>query len=347
MDAKLIADIRLHCQHIARQRLADPGALVAHMGALQAQDHANALWAIGLRTAGADAASVRAAIADRRIVRSWVLRGTLHCVAGADLRWMLALLAERSIAGMAGSHRGLELDDKVFAACRKLIRKALAGKQMTRPALFALLNDAGIATSGQRGIHILWRLAQDGLLCFGDHAGKQPTFALLDDWLPAPGPAYSRDQALAELAKRYVTSHGPATTADFAFWAGIKLSDAKLGLEACAGLERAESAGVRYWMAQGAAAAASGVFLLPGFDEYLLGYKDRGAVLAADHAPRIAPGGNGVFKPMIVSGGQIIGTWQRADGGASVDPFVALKRAETKAVKAAALAVSAFWTGKT
>ncbi|HZV67447.1 MAG TPA: winged helix DNA-binding domain-containing protein [Telluria sp.] len=330
MNAKLIATIRLHCQHIARPRLTDPGALVAQMGAMQAQDHANALWAIGLRTAGADAVSVRAAIADRRIVRSWVLRGTLHCVAGADLRWMLALLGERSIAGMAGRHRGLGLDDKLFAACAKLVVKALAGgKQMTRPALFALLDDAGIATTGQRGIHILWRLAQQGLLCFGDHAGKQPTFALLDDWLPAPGPRYTRDEALAELAHRYATSHGPASAADFAFWAGIKLSDARLGLAAGEGLEQVEADGVRYWMAPGAAeasAAPGGVFLLPGFDEYLLGYKDRGAVLAAEHAPRIAPGGNGVFKPMIVSGGRIVGTWQRAGAGVGTEPFIALKR---------------------
>jgi hypothetical protein len=103
-------------------------------------------------------------------------------------------------------------------------------------------------------------------------------------------------------------------------------------------------------MAQGAveaSAASAGVFLLPGFDEYLLGYKDRGAVLAAEHAPRIAPGGNGVFRPMIVSGGRIVGTWQRTAAGVSTDPFTALKRTDTKAIEAAALAVSAFWSGKT
>lgn len=350
MNIQRLAHLRLNNQQIAASNFDEPGALVAHMGALQAQDHANALWAIGLRTAGATLADVRAAITDRRIVRSWLLRGTLHVVAGADLRWMLALLAERSIAGMATRHRGLELDEKVFAKCRKLFVKALAGgKQLTRGALFTLLGDAGIDTAAQRGIHILWRLAHDGLLCFGDHEGKQPTFALLDEWLPEPGPHYTREEALAQLAARYFGSHGPASVADFAFWAGIKLSDARLGLAACGAVEELKADGVSYWMRQGAAdrlADASGLFLLPGFDEYLLGYKDRGAVLAARHADRITPGGNGVFRPMIVSDGQIVGTWRRDKALVGPEPFTGLKRVERQALKAAAAAYSAFWAEK-
>ena len=241
MDSSDIAAFRLAAQQISVSHCASPAALVAHMGAMQAQDHGNALWGIGLRVPGAGIADVRAAIASHAVVRTWMLRGTLHFVAGADLRWMLALVGARSIAGMAGRHRQLELDETVFAACRKLLAKALQGKTLTRGALFELLEAKGISTQGQRGIHILWRLAHDGLICFAAHEGKQPAFALLDDWLPDPGPALTRDEALATLAQRYFTSHGPATAADFAWWAGLTMADGSR----CAARGRVPAAGLR------------------------------------------------------------------------------------------------------
>lgn len=338
MKASDIARIRLASQQIGATRFDEPGALVAHMGALQAQDHASALWAIGLRVRGASLADVLAAIASRAVVRTWLLRGTLHVVAGADLRSMLALLGPRTIAAMAGRHRQLELDDQVFTACRKLLEKALRGTPLARGVLFALLEANGIATAGQRGIHILWRLSQDGLLCFADHIGKQPAFALLDDWLPQSAPPLARDEALARLAVRYFTSHGPATVADFAYWSGLTLTDARRGLAGAHGLEQRTADGTTWIMAPGAfdqAGDGRGVFLLPGFDEYLLGYKDRGAVLAPEYAERITPGGNGVFKPMIVSNGRIVGTWRRADAALAPEAFTTLSGAEKKALAAA------------
>lgn len=338
LNANDIARIRLASQQIAASRFDDPGALVAHMGAQQAQDHASMLWAIGLRVRGATRASVCEAIAQRRVVRTWMLRGTLHVVAAADVRWMLALLGARNIAGMAGRHRQLELDDKLFATCRKLLAKVLQGSTQTRAALFALLEAKGIATAGQRGIHILWRLSQEGLLCFADHIGKQPAFALLDDWVPADASVLGRDEALAELAGRYFSSHGPATVADFAYWSGLTLTDARRGVAGAPGLER----GGTWIMAPGAAGGSGGVHLLPGFDEYLLGYKERSAVLDAEYAGRITPGGNGVFKPMVVSDGRIIGTWQRGDAGLAPEPFTTFSRAETRALTAAAARYSAF-----
>ena len=159
-------------------------------------------------------------------------------------------------------------------------------------------------------------------------------FLLLDDWLPDPGPALTRDGALATLAQRYFTSHGPATQADFAWWAGLTMADAKRAMEAAA-------IDVKAWPA-GAAAPPGGVYLLPGFDEYLLGYKDRNDVLDPRFAERIVPGGNGVFKPMIVVGGRIAGTWQRSAAGLSPEPFMPLKRADTKALAAAVQRYQAF-----
>lgn len=344
MNSSDIAGARLASQRISAGACDSAAAVVAHMGAMQAQDHGNALWAIGLRVPGAVIGDVRAAIDSHAVVRTWMLRGTLHFVAGADLRWMLALVAPRAIAAQAGRHRQLELDENVFAASGKLLARVLRGATLTRGALFERLEAKGIATAGQRGIHILWRLAQDGLICFAAHEGKQPAFALLEDWLPDAGPRLTGDEALATLAQRYFTSHGPATLADFAWWAGLTLADARRGLAAAAGLEQRTIDGKAYAMAQGAQPHdAGGVYLLPGFDEYLLGYKERGHVLAPQFAGRLVPGGNGVFKPMIVANGQVAGTWQRSDG--ALAPFVSLKRAASPALAAAVQRYRAFCAG--
>jgi hypothetical protein len=203
---------------------------VGGLGAVQAQDYLGALWAIGLRLRAAETA-IEQAIATRSIVRTWSMRGTLHFVAAEDVRWMLGLLAPRSLASSLGRLRALELDQAVFNRSRDLFIAALSGgKQLRREAMLELLASANISPGGQRGIHILGRLAQEGLICFGAREGKQHTFALLEEWVPQAmlrlGPK-SRDEALAELARRYFTGHGPATLPDFVWWSGLTTSEAR------------------------------------------------------------------------------------------------------------------------
>lgn len=327
---------------LAAQLVADPqgtpAGLVARLGAVQAQDYLSSLWAIGLRVAGATEASIEQAVADRQIIRTWPMRGTLHFVAAADVRWMLALLTPRILAGSATRHRQLELDERVFLQSKKRITVALeGGKVVTRDALFKLLEEAGIACANQRGYHILWKHAQEGHLCCGPREGKQPTFVLLEEWVPAAKPL-GREEALAELARRFFTGHGPATLADFVWWSGLKITDARAGLAAVSHeLERIRIGDDEAWMSPQLTAAktASDVFLLPGFDEFLLGYRDRSAVLDPEHAPQIVPGNNGMFLPMLVSGGRIIGTWKRTlkrkSVAVSLSPFVPMKKAEARA----------------
>ena len=184
-----IAHARLVNQHIARPVVDDPAAVVRWMGAVQAQDYLGGLWAIGLRTRGATEASVEAAIARRAFVRTWPMRGTLHFVAAEDVRWMSTLLTPRVISSAAGRHRQLELTEAVFARAARITEKALAGGAVVRRnALYERWNAAGIATGGSRGLHILGQLAMTGLICFGPRDGKQQTFTLLDEWLPAARP---------------------------------------------------------------------------------------------------------------------------------------------------------------
>lgn len=314
MKAAEIAHRRLFSQQIAATGLARPEEIVAHLGAMQAQDYPGGLWAIGLRLPGSTKAEIERAIAARKIVRTWPMRGTLHFVAAPDVRWMLKLLAPRALAATAGRRLGLEIDDAVLAHSRKVLTRALAGGQeLTRAELYDVLARGGIEPTGQRGIHIFRHLSQEGLLCFGLHAEKQPTFVLLEEWLPAT-PERSREEAIAELTRRYFVSHGPAQLADFVWWSGLTTGDARKGLALAGGdLESAVCEGKTYWWGAGAEVSKrkAGTYLLPGFDEYMLGYRDRSAALLLEHNERIVPGGNGMFFSTVVSDGQVIGTWKR------------------------------------
>jgi hypothetical protein len=307
-----IASTRLSSQHIAQADFTSAKEVVAWMGAMQAQDYAGALYSIALRTPHLTREDIAQAIIDRQIVRTWPMRGTLHFLAAEDARWMVRLLAPRAVSAAAGRRKQLELGDDVMAKAQEVIARALeGGKCLTRNELCGRLDQAGIATAGQRGIHILHYLAEMTLLCFGPHEGKQPTFVLMDEWLP-PTPQKSREEALKELAGRYFTSHGPASLRDFAGWGHMTIADARLGIDLAGSMLAAEEVdGIRYWFDPDISPAASATYLLPGFDEYILGYKDRSAVLRPEFSNRIVPGNNGMFLPTLIIYGQVIGTWKR------------------------------------
>jgi hypothetical protein len=339
-----IARSRLANHGIANPTFAQPGDVVTWLGAVQAQDYGGALWAIGQRMTGATELSIEQAIAERAIVRTWPMRGTLHFVAARDVRWLLALLTPRVIAHSAGRYRQLELDEATFARSKEVFARALqGGKQLTRAEMLEGLEQAGIPTAGQRGYHLLGRAAQDGLICFGTRRGKQQTFTLLDEWVPLTG-SLPREEALAELTRRYFTSHGPATVHDLMNWAGLTSAEAETGLAAAGKTLIRETIADRVcWMPCNAPEinhVTPSVHLLPGFDEYLLGYRDRSAVLDPANAQRICPGGNGMFNPTIVIDGIVAGTWRRTLKATAVvietTPFRPLTAAEDEALDAAA-----------
>jgi hypothetical protein len=286
------------------------------MLAMQAQDFAGAKWSVGLRLPGATDADVERAMAQGEIVRSWPMRGTLHLVAPEDLRWMLAVTAPRILARTARIHHALGLTAAQCERAREVAVAALAGAQaLTRKELQAQFARAGISQEGQRGYHLLWYLAQTGTLCFGPTRGKQQTFVLLAEWVAA-APAVAPSAALAEFARRYFHGHGPATVADFAWWASLSLTQARAGVAAAgASLHALTLEGVTYYLSHETASAPElppgTTHALPGFDEYLLGYKDRSAALSPTHKDAVAPGGNGVFRPTLLANGAVVGTWKR------------------------------------
>ncbi|UVI28500.1 winged helix DNA-binding domain-containing protein [Paenibacillus spongiae] len=316
MEVQSIPYRRLFNLRINGGRLESSEQVVKQLGAMQAQDYHQALWAVGLRLQSSTIADVEQAIADRKIVQTWPMRGTIHMVPPEVVRWMLELSASRILAQDKRRQEQLELNQAIMEQAGQIIHDALQGdKQLSRPLLMELLEGEGISTKNQRGYHILWYLAQTGHICQGPREGKQQTFVLLDEWVP-PSRKLSRDEALAALAERYFTSHGPATVHDFAWWAGLTLTDARQGIEAVQSKLVSETVDNQiYWEANHVrtefADAASAVYLLPGFDEHLLGYKDRSAVLRTEYSQAIVPGNNGVFMPTVVIDGQVAGKWKR------------------------------------
>jgi len=326
---------------------ATPLQIVTRLGALQGQDYPGVLWSIGLRALGTSEAVIEAAFARREIVRTWPMRGTLHVIPAADARWMLELLTPRVFASTASRRANLTLDEDVLARAAELIRGALrGGNRLTRAELMSLLEAAGISTAGQRGYHVLFNLSMRRLIVFGPRDGKEHTFVLFDEWLP-DAVEMPADAALVLLTRRYFTGHGPATAKDFSGWSGLTMAEVHRGLEAAAAdLVSLELDGVTYWMSATAAdefdevGKTPDVRLLPGFDEFVLGYKDRSAVLAAEHSGRIVPGNNGVFRPTVVIDGRVAGTWSRVVKRKApfIDamPFTRFTAAQQRAIDAAA-----------
>lgn len=327
-----IALARLVAQHLVGPPLPGPVDVVRHLAAVQAQDEAGALVSVALRCGGTREA-VRAGFDDGTLARSWPMRGTLHTVLGEDLPWMLELMTPRPRAAAAQRRSQLHLDEDDVLRARSLAEDALAGTALTRPELLAVWDAAGLATPAGRGYHLIVELAQRGVLCLGPYRGTAQAFVLVADHVREPR-RLDREEALAELALRFFTGHGPATPADLARWAFLPLGEVRRGVAAVRErLAAVEVDGTEYLLAPGTAerfedaraAARRAVLLLPGFDELILGYRDRTMTLAAEHADRVVPGGNGVFRPTLVVDGRAVAVWRTAGTGRhrrlEVDPF--------------------------
>ncbi|MGN9775895.1 winged helix DNA-binding domain-containing protein [Micromonospora sp. H33] len=290
--------------------------VVEWFGAMQAQDLASGLWSLGARLPGLRQAEVSAALERREALRTWPMRGTIHLVPPRDARWMLELTGVRTLVAAATRRAQLGLTEADAERAVEVLGGALAGGgRLTRAQCLATLEAAGIGTAGQRGYHLLSYASLRGVTCLAPSVGTEQTFALLDEWAPEPHRP-ERDEALALLAHRYVRSHGPVTAREFAGWTGLTLTDARRGI-AAAGEALAPvrvdgaDAVVDAALLDAAPRRVDDLLVLPGFDEYLLGYRDRSLMVDPAHADAIVPGGNGVFQATIVRGGRVVGTWKR------------------------------------
>ena len=347
VDLKELINWRLVSQMLSAARLDTPGQAAAWLGGVQAQDYQWAKWSTGLRIGGITGAQVEQAVQERAIVRTWMMRGTLHFVAAGDLGWITALLAPGIIQGNARRYRQLELDEAVFAKSQAVLQRAIATSgPLTRSEIQAHFEQQGIPAQGQQLPYLLQRLALDGLICFGPLRGKQPTYVLLADWI-GEQPVLDRGDALARLASRYFASHGPASLQDFAWWSGLDAREARQAVDSAAPIEALDVDGVRY-RASGeppTAARFECAHLLPPFDDYLLGYKDRLLVLDPAYAKQVNAGG-GMPRPTVVVNGEILAVWsyqlKKQQMLVSIRPFRKLDLREIDLIAQAAAELGSF-----
>ncbi len=320
-----IIGYRISAQHITGD-LNTPEQVLESMGAVQAQDYTASLWAVGLRCKeGTTVADIERAVNERKIARTWLMRGTIHFAAAKDIHWMMKLFAPRLLSTSRMRDRHLGLSDNVVERTKKLFYNALKKeKKLTRKEMYKVLEKGGVPSKNNLGYHMLYRAAWDGLICFGPYSGKEQTFVLMDDYIEE-GNVLSAEQAKAELAKRYFTSHGPATIRDYGWWSGLTVKDAKIGIEMAGSSLREETIdGKTYYMSKKISKPDNwqSVRLLPAFDEYLVSYADREAMLGNPKMQHALNGtlkagkvsiihSNGIFVPVIIVDGEVVGAWSR------------------------------------
>jgi hypothetical protein len=341
MDMKEIAFQRLRNQQLIQSNLKLPENVVSWLGAIQAQDYTGAKWSLGLRVPNCTNVGVERVIAEKTILRTWLLRGTLHFVLAADIRWMIELVAPRILLENKRRYRELELEEQTLLHSNDLLVKALqTANQLDRKALLSILEINGISTKGQRGVFMLQRASLDGLICQGVTHANNPTFIQLDGFTSK---GFERDEALSELARRYFTSRGPATLQDFIWWSGLSVAEARAGINSIQSQFVQETVdGNSYWWPQSMPVFDENfqtVLLLPGFDEYLLAYRNRSASLDVPRYKRMTPP-NGMLPATIVFNGQVKGTWKHTikNDVVLVTPYLfnPLSSAERENVTAAA-----------
>src|SRR5215211_937733 len=311
----------MRAQLLSGRRPRSVAEVVQALGGLQAQDTPASRLAVRPRSTGLDAAAVRRACnQDRSVVRTWAMRGTLHMVAAEDAGWLVGLLGRRFLA--AGRRRRLQLglDDRLCGRALKALPAVLAGGPLSRAELV------------RAPAHLVGYAALSGLVCRGpDLDGDEASYVLLEDWA-GKGRTLEGDDALAELARRYLAGHGPADPEDLAAWSGLAVGRAKEAFDLVAGeLAEVELDGRRQWAPKGARAPRAParsqgpvVRLLGRFDDYLLGWRDRELVLDPRFATRIQAGG-GWIHPAVVVDGRVAGTWRSRRAGdrleVTVEPF--------------------------
>jgi hypothetical protein len=342
MDGLEIAHRRLYNQHLSVAPLADPVAVVGHFGAIQAQEYAVAKWSVAQRTSGFDDAAMQRAVDDGAVLRTHALRPTWHFVTAADVGWIQALTGPRVHALNAYYYRLHGLDDDLAAKTNSVLTEALrGGNHLTRKELAEVLGKAGIEATGNRLAYIVIRAELDGLIANGPMRGKQHTYALISERVPA-ALTLEPDEALAELTRRYFASHGPATVKDFSWWSSLTITQIKRGLSlAGSALAHEDVDGHTYWFAPAGPPPrdpSPTAHVLQAYDEYVVAYTESRKVINLDGRPLGIPGENVPIHPIVLDS-QLVGFWRRVvdRGGITAQPSLAIELTarQRRAVEAA------------
>jgi len=313
-----IVRYRLHTQLLSQSTLNQPAQVVEWLGAVQSQDYAGAKWALAQRLQEpTNDAAIDRDFNEGKILRTHLMRPTWHFVTPADIRWLLKLTAPRVHAVNAFMYRSQGLDKPTLRKGNAMLEKSLrGGNQLTRSELSSIFQKAGLIgdAHGVRMGYFLMYAELDGLICSGARRGKQFTYALLEERVPPVKPLTS-DEALAELTRRYFATRGPATLQDFTWWSGLTMADAKKGIDMVKSQFVNEVWNDQsYWFADSVLPVkmkSPPAHLLPNYDEYFIGFKDRGAIAEIAENVGIKRDDPSLIAHIVILGGQIIGGWKR------------------------------------
>lgn len=332
----MLARARLVAQSLVGPRFASPTEAVSAFGAMQGQDLPGVLASAALRS-GRRIEDVLDELNSGRLVRGYPMRGTVFLLPGADVTWITELCAGPSLRAATARRHQLGLDADQLGSAEELADAALETGSISRAELFRVWEGAGLAPAGGRGYHMLFSLIASNKLAYGPWNGSEQDVVLVRQWLPdSPTLAERFDDeripAVAELLLRYARSHGPVTLRDFAWWTKLTLGEIRRALPLIGGsLETDGAPEPSFWRAglyddvAAVGRACAQPLLLPGFDEYILGYADRSFAMPSTHQARLVPGNNGVFRRSVVVAGRVLGTWTRTgrpgSRGLEIDQF--------------------------
>lgn len=315
--------LRPHNQQLSSPRFDDPKNVVGWLGAMQAQNYVMAKWAVGMRLKSGNLQTVERALEQGEILRIHVMRPTWHFVTAEDIRWMVALSAKRirSVNSWLAEDAKLGITEKHYHQCCRLFEKILEGhKSLTKEEIGEELNRTGIPVGNYGMTRFLMYAETEGLICSGVDKNQKPTYALLEERVPPVSPL-SKEEALAKLARHYFQSHSPASLQDFIWWTGLSITEARQAINSI----RPELISDRFapqelFVHESCSATTpsnDNLHLLPSYDEYLLGYKDRSHVILPEHYAK-AYNNWGIFYPVILHRGKIVGNWEKTGKGKGI-----------------------------
>lgn len=350
MNLAEISNIRLSGQQITAKKFQTPPEVVGWMGAMQAQDYTMAKLAVGMRLINQTEKDIESSIDCGEIIRAHLMRPTWHFVAAEDYYWMLELTSPQIRTSMKARQVELELNQVVIKKSSEILLKALeGGKHLTREEIAAEYTKAEIKTSDNRLSHLLVCAELDGIVCSGMTVKGKPTYSLIQHRIRHKK-VYQREEALYMISRKYFTSHGPATLKDFKWWSGLTAKDATKGLDSVKQeFNHEEIDSETYWFSDHAfsiALSTNPVYLLPAFDEFLIGYRNRSASLSTVYNKETISS-NGIFRPVLVINGQVSGIWRKLTMKdhikLEISTFVPVKKENSKQIKEAAGFVGDFF----
>ncbi|WP_294964274.1 winged helix DNA-binding domain-containing protein [uncultured Flavobacterium sp.] len=309
-----ISHYRMASQKLYQENQCSPQEIVHHFGAMQAQDYAMAKWAIGSRCNSSEK-EIEEAVNSAKIIRTHILRPTWHFVSADDIYWMLDLSAPQVKRFTASAAKKFGYDEKKLNQTNAAIEKLLTGNNhLTRDEIMQELGIKKTSNEDFLSAAIMMNAELDGLVCNGKMKGKQITYALLEERVLKPKTKLTKEEALAKLARRYFESHGPATVLDFSWWSGFAPTICQKAINAIElQLNATTIDNQTYWFGKDFSSEnkfRESVHFLPAFDEILISYKTREASFTGDHQSKTFTN-NGIFKPIILENGKVIGIWKR------------------------------------